>query len=104
MFTLFLPQTPSRTSHLTSRPNSHPNLAPQPRTPTLQYKANYFFSASSQSNRPTRPDKFKIPRKRCNILMSLATAHAEGKSREAKPKVFITEFERGDAVEVEYAR
>jgi len=71
--------------------------------PRGKYKANYFFSASSQSNRPTRPDKFKIPRKRCNILMSLATAHAEEKSREAKPKVFNTEFERGDAVEVEYA-
>ena len=84
--------------------DTFPDPFPATAIPRGSYKSTYFLDAASQSNRPTRPDKFKIPLKRCNILMDLATKHAEEKSRGGKPKVWNAKFERGDAVEVEYAR
>ncbi|GMH98888.1 hypothetical protein TrVE_jg7270 [Triparma verrucosa] len=66
-------------------------------------KPQYYRSAEDQSNRPTRFDKYKIARKRANILLDLVNSEAVEASTSSKPKVFQTDFERGDAIEVEYA-
>ncbi|GMH94062.1 hypothetical protein TL16_g12797 [Triparma laevis f. inornata] len=68
-----------------------------------RYKDQYYRKAEDQSNLPTRSDKYKIARKRANILLSLVNTESLSASISSKPKVFNTPFERGDAIEVEYA-
>jgi large subunit ribosomal protein L19 len=48
-------------------------------------------------------EKFKSPRKRASMLLGDLNAEAIAKSKESKPKVWETQFEVGDAIEIEHA-
>jgi large subunit ribosomal protein L19 len=48
-------------------------------------------------------EKFKSPRKRASKLLGELNAEAIAKSKESKPKVWETQFEVGDAIEIEHA-
>ena len=51
--------------------------------------------------RYTNYEKFKLPRKRANIMMTEITNEAIEKSKASKPEVWNTHFRVGDAIEIE---
>jgi hypothetical protein len=60
-------------------------------------------SADDDTAVPSTRLKYKTPKKRASMLLSIIKKEQEEKSKAAKPKVFDVDFAVGDSVELEYA-
>ncbi|GMH71063.1 hypothetical protein TrRE_jg7502 [Triparma retinervis] len=61
------------------------------------------MAADDDTGVPSTRLKYKTPKKRASMLLSIIKKEQEEKSKAAKPKVFDVDFAVGDSVELEYA-